>query len=217
MEHFPTVLLVKGYTVDDDEGLGIGIDGIQAVHRHHRANAWCAVAHDGADARTQFALDVFLYGQCGGIIRAVGLPHVGGLRKVVVQCVKGGGVHDHVRLFFRAFQSGPHRVAVGGGDVNGRGEDGYFQLEAAIVFGQRTVSVDAMGADQCSAFGREPGGIHHASADSARFYFLFHAQGVFCLCAFSAGTCCVSFLCLQGHAACHHGRYAIYFVFHLGL
>ena len=60
VKHRPPVLLVEDDAVDDDERLGVGVDGTQTVDEHHTADARRAAAGHGMHLRAQLLLYVVL-------------------------------------------------------------------------------------------------------------------------------------------------------------
>ena len=71
MQHGAVILLVVNNTVDNDEGLCIGVDGVEAIHQHHAADTWCATSCDGMHLRTKAFLDFLINADRIGILKSL--------------------------------------------------------------------------------------------------------------------------------------------------
>ena len=61
MQHDTVILLVVDDAIDNDEGLCIGVDGVEAIHQHHASDAWCAATCNSMHLCAKVFLYFFIY------------------------------------------------------------------------------------------------------------------------------------------------------------
>ena len=148
MEYAAVILLVHNDPVDDHQGLGIGIQGVDAVHHHVVPDARCAAARNGAHVCPELVPDFRRDVQRRAVSEVVRLHRV---HDVVIRAIlrpRHGGIQDDIAQQTGFVDAHAHRVMVGCGDLQGRSILGHLELVSAVFARQRTVALITAHTDQ---------------------------------------------------------------------
>ena len=173
MEHGARVLHVHDDTVDDDERLGVGMQGVDALNEHEVTQAGDASVADAAHVGTQLLGNQRVDAQLSVVVEAVGLGADGGMRRLgiltgeVLRVELGVGhsvscavsiVDDGVLLEAEAFESHGDRPCV----------VGHFQFVESLLVSHSTVAWMSVSHDDNTRQRFSCGGIDDGASDCLR-------------------------------------------------
>ena len=173
VEHGARVLHVHDDTVDDDERLGVGVQGVDALNEHEVTQAGDASVADAAHIGTQLLGDQRVDAQLRVVVEAVGLGADGGMRRLgiltgeVLRVELGVGhsvscavsiVDDGVLLEAEAFESHGDRPCV----------VGHFQFIESLLVSHGAVAWMSVSHDDNTRQRFSCGGIDDGASDCLR-------------------------------------------------
>ncbi len=159
------VLLVEDHAVDDDQGLGIGIDAVQALHIHVGPDAGRVVARDGVGVGAKLLLDFLLDVRGTGVLHVAGRALIAQVGLGIVVSGERGGIEHQVALLLALDKSGREHVMRREGYGDGRDEDRHVERKSAVVVGQGRVALYAHSTDDGTGQGLVADGTDDTAGD----------------------------------------------------
>ena len=169
MKQLAAILLVDDDTIDHHQWLGVDVERVQTLHKHHSAHTRGAIAADAVDVGTELVLNLVLDVDGIGVLEVGGLLVVAHIGLRAVLGVEGGGIEQHVLLLLVGNETDARGVVVGRAHYQCRCEQGHLDGELSIVLGEHTVAIHLGSAHHGTGHGLVGGGVDDAASDGARF------------------------------------------------
>ena len=145
MQHGTTILLVDRHTIDDNKRLCIGIERIKALQEDGSTYAGSTVACNGIGIGPKLFLYFLFYINGIAVLQPVG-SLIGTYIVLVVSIGRESlWIKAYIALLLTLGQTHAYGIIIGTGNVDSSGEDRNFEFERAIVSGEHTVTIDAIG------------------------------------------------------------------------